>query len=406
MVAYRAFVRLSQSSDSEERGSAAHLAAMAYLGHDGPAAEQAALYAALINFLDDPSVKVRAALAYGLLHARQAPRPIILALLHDSAVIARAVLQYSPVLIDADIMGLVAGFEPAMLLAIAERVPLSTRLATALVERQERPVTLRLLRRADVQFGAPSLQQLAQAQGDDAELRGALLARADLPAQTRALLVHKVTRALGTARIVKGALPRERLERVLQNSGDSALSAIGEREALKARATFAATLIGTDRLNTRLLLHAIVTGHVMFFADCLAELGQTPRAKVFSLLETGSRPALNALLARCGLGAGMRNLVAALVLHARAADLADDAAARHYVVTALTEELIVEHGGVIPPELEEAFAYLSAQNVHLARKAARGVMAAFADTANAPMGLRDPLLSEQLMEEPLALPAA
>ncbi len=120
----------------------------------------------------------------------------------------------------------------------------------------------------------------------------------------------------------------------------------------------------TDRLNTRVLLHAVVNGHVLFFADCLAELGQTPRDKVFTLLENGSRPALNALLARCGLGEGVRNLFARLILHARAADLADDAAARHFVVTALTEELIVEHDGVIPAELEEAFAYLSEQNVH------------------------------------------
>lgn len=80
MVAYHEFVSLSQSADSEERGSAAHLSALAYLNHIGPADEQAALYAALIGFLDDPSVKVRAALAYGLLHSTEAPRPIMLAL--------------------------------------------------------------------------------------------------------------------------------------------------------------------------------------------------------------------------------------------------------------------------------------------------------------------------------------
>jgi uncharacterized protein (DUF2336 family) len=399
MVAYKDFVRLSQSSDSEERGSAAHLAAMAYLNHRGPADEQAALYAALINFLDDPSVKVRAALAYGLLHASDAPRPIILALLHDSAVISRAVLQYSPVLIDADIMGLVRSFDPSMLVAVCQRASISERLATALIGRQERPVTLRLLRRADVPLGAALLQQLTEAEGHDAELRGALLARADLPAGRRALLVQKVAEALRGARIVKGALASERLERLLRNSGDTALSAIGEREAVKARTAFAAGLIGTDRLNTRLLLHAVVTGHVMFFADCLAELGQAPREKVFSLLETGSRPALNALLARCGLGEGMRNLFARLVLHARAADLADDAAARHYVVTALTEELIADHDGVIPDELEEAFAYLSEQNILLARKAARGVMTAFAGEATTPMALPG-------VEARLALPAA
>ncbi|MFN4211902.1 MAG: hypothetical protein ACK4G5_15145, partial [Devosia sp.] len=99
MVAYLEFVSLSRSPDSEERGSAAHLSALAYLNHVGPADEQAALYAALIGFLDDPSVKVRAALAYGLLHSSEAPRPIMLALLHDSAIISRAVMQYSPVLI-------------------------------------------------------------------------------------------------------------------------------------------------------------------------------------------------------------------------------------------------------------------------------------------------------------------
>jgi hypothetical protein len=102
---------------------------------------------------------------------------------------------------------------------------------------------------------------------------------------------------------------------------------------------------------------------------------------------------------RWGLGEGVRNLLARLVLHARSADLADDAAARHYVVTALTEELIAEHDGVIPEELEEAFAYLSEQNILLARKAARGVMAAFAEDATAPMAL-------PASEMRLALPAA
>lgn len=211
--------------------------------------------------------------------------------------------------------------------------------------------------------------------------------------------MQKITEALRQARIVKGALGADRLARVLRNSCDTALSAIGEREAVRSDGGYVSTLVVTDRVNVRVLLHAVVTGHVMFFADCLAELAQAPRNKVFALLESGSRASLNALLARCGLGEAVRNLLARLVLHARASDLADDAAARHYVVTALTEELIAEHDGVIPDELEEAFAYLSEQNILLARKAARGVMAAFAEEARAPMALPQ-------AEERLALPAA
>ena len=96
-------------------------------------------------------------------------------------------------------------------------------------------------------------------------------------------------------------------------------------------------------------------------------------------------------------------MLARLIAHARAADLADDLAARHFVVTALTEELIADHRGDIPLDLEEAFAYLSEQNVILARRAARGVMAGFAATpAGDTLALPEPYAGEPV----LALPAA
>ena len=377
MVAYHEFVALTQSADSEDRGRAAHLAAMAYLGHLGPADEHAALYAALIGFLDDPSVKVRAALAYGLLHAIEAPRPILLALLQDAAVISRAVAQYSPALIDADLIGLARNGDLTMLLALAERARLSTRIAEAVIARGEIGVTLKLLARTDIAYRPETLAALAGEQGDNPRLRGALLARRELTPSARLKLVEAVGRALRETRIVKGAVAQRRLDRLMRNATDTALSAIGEREAVRAAPRYAAEMVESERVSTRVMLHAVVNGHVLFFADCVAELSEVSREKVFSILEGGGRPALNALFARCGLGEAVRNLLARLVFHARTADLADDVTARHFVVTALTEELIIEHGGDIPHELEEAFAYLSEQNVILARKAARGVMPAF-----------------------------
>lgn len=401
MVAYQDFVALCRGN-SEERGQAARLAAKAFLGHTGPADEHAALYAALIGFLDDPSVKVRAALAYGLLHAPEAPRPILLALLQDSAVISRAVAQYSPALIDVDLLGLIGVADAPMLQAIAMRERISGRLAEALIARGDRSATLKLLRRPDVRVPGDLLRTIAVEQGvGDAEVRGALLDRDDLPASARLVLVETVAAALANARIVKGAIAPKRLDRLIRSATDSALTAIGEREASGGRAPYALDLVNSDRVSTRVMLHAIVSGHVLFFADCVAGLCETPRDKVFTLLETGSRAALNALLARCGIKDAVRNMIARLIFLARSADLADDVAARHFVVTALTEELIVEHAGAIPAELEEAFAYLSEQNVTLARRAARGVMSAFAGGAPADQSM--PVLLEEMR---LALPAA
>ena len=402
MVAYHHFVELSRSEDSEQRGQAAHLAALENLAHVGPADEQAALYAALIGFLDDPSVKVRAALAYGLLHAQAAPRPVLLSLLHDSAVIARAVAQYSPALIDVDLLAVIRSAEPTMLTAIAMRETLSARLVDTLLGRGDRDVVLTLLARPDAAIAPAALMRLAEELGrTDAVVRGHLLARNDLPPAARLLLVEAVAEALRDMRLVKGAIRPKRLETLLRDAADTALTAIGERTDGPPRAHYAAKLVEDQRISTRVMLHAIINGHVMFFAESVAELGELSRDKVFTLLETGSRAALNALLARCGIGEAVRNLVARLVFHARTADLADDVAARHFVVTVLTEELIIEHGGVIPRDLEEAFTYLSEQNVALARAAARGVMSAFADGPDA-----DRPMPAVEAEDRIALPAA
>ena len=379
MIGYGEFMALSQSPDSEERGMAAHLAALAYLNHKGPADEQAALYAALFGFLEDRSVKVRAALAYGLLHSAQAPRPLMLALLQDAAVIARAVMQHSPALVDADLLALARGAPVDELVCLAQRENLSARLADALLVRGIVEVDLVVLRRGELALGAERLRDKAAVSGNIPAIRGALLARADLPADVRLALVEAAGQAIAGLRIVKGAIAPERLARLLRNAEDAALARIGERDAQgEAADGFARHVIDTGRLNTRLLMHAMVHGQAMFFAACCAALAQLPQRKVFAVLGSGSRTALNALFVRCGLEPGVRNLFARLIDYARSVDLADDLAARHYVVNALTEDLLAEHDGAVPDELAEAFAYLGEQNVILARRAARGVLASFA----------------------------
>ena len=389
MIEYSEFVRLSRSHDSDERGHAAHLAALAFLDHYGPADEHAALYAALINFLDDPSVKVRAALAYGLLHSEQAPRPIMMALLQDSPIISRAILQYSPILIDADLLSAVRRGDASVWLSIAQRTQLSSRVAAALIACDEPGLVLHVLRRTDVALDPALLIQLAATHGTSAKVRGALLLRPDLPGPARLVLVQRVTEALRQTRLVAGALSPERLNRLLRDGADTALSTIGETEAYFRKREFVQTLVGSSQINARILLHALVTGHVMFFASCIAELADATREKVYTLLEAGNRSSLSALLQRADIPSALGKVLVQLVLHARTADLADDTAARHYVVTALIEELIAEYDGVIPDALEETFAYLSEQNIALARKAARGVMRSFAAITQLPM-LRSP----------------
>ncbi len=202
--------------------------------------------------------------------------------------------------------------------------------------------------------------------------------RRELDASSRLQLLENITGDLCRSRLVKGAIGPGRLKRLTRDAIDRATARIGEDQSVAGNEDFVRYMGQNERINTRLLLHSLINGQALFFADCIAIVAELPPKKVFALLSKGSRIALNTLFCQCGMDEHLRNLMARLVLHARNANLLNDEAARHFVVTALIEELIIEHDGNIPPRLQEAFRYLDEQNMVLARAAARGVMPAFA----------------------------
>ncbi|MCF6302773.1 MAG: DUF2336 domain-containing protein [Devosiaceae bacterium] len=415
MVAYQHFLALSHSANSDQRGEAAHMVATAFVEHTGPEDERAALYASVLGFLDDPSVKVRACLAFGLLHSDLAPRMVMLALVKDAPIIARAVVQYSPVLIDVDLTGIANESGSRVLMALVERKQISERLIQAIVQRGEKESLARILSRNDIEFSTEILAKIVKNHGSNAKIRGKLFARKELPGFCRMKLVEEVKKSLFASRIVKGAMAPDRLARLMRDALDSATTRIGEEAALNGESGFTLQMHEEDRINTRILLHSLVHGHVLFFADCISLIADMPGKKVFTLLEHGSRVALNALFCQCGMNVALRNLLARLVVHARNVDLSNDDAERFFVVTALIEELIIEHEGNIPQSLEDAFRYLDEQNVILARNAARGVMHVFAQDVDPDQMLLEDGFEQVpgqdwdakgVQEEQLALPAA
>lgn len=378
MISYRDFVEMARSPDSADRGQAAHFVASALAAHDGPDAEQAALYAAAMGFLDDASVKVRAALAYGLLHCERAPRPLMLALLGDLPVIARAIAQYSPVLIDADLVVALRDADTLMAQSIASRAGIGKSVIAMLLDRPEHEVIVAMLARKDVAPTFQSYVKLCKRAETDPIIRGSMLKRADLPPTIRLDLVAQVRSALCSTRIVKGAIAPRRLEKLMRNGADNAATSIAERELAAGGRSVLDLLNERDAISTRLMLKALISGRIRFFAAATALLVDLPASRVMSLLQTGGRAGLEALFERAGLGQALSDLMIRLVLHARNSDIGDDLAARYFVVTVVIDELVIEHDGEIPPSLTEAFSYLNEQNVTLARKASRGVMLGFA----------------------------
>src|SRR5690606_34052547 len=90
--------------------------------------------AALTLLLDDPSPKVRAAMAEALSMSRHAPAQIIAALAADQEDVAACVLVRSPLLSDDDLIDRVAASSGRIQTLIAMRPQLSMGVAAAIAE--------------------------------------------------------------------------------------------------------------------------------------------------------------------------------------------------------------------------------------------------------------------------------
>lgn len=106
-VIVEAFLRWTDKARSGDRAKAAKALAQAYLEATLPKEKQASAYMAMTYLLDDPSPKVRQALAEALASAHDAPRAILMALAEDQPEIACPVILNSPVLRESDLVDLI-----------------------------------------------------------------------------------------------------------------------------------------------------------------------------------------------------------------------------------------------------------------------------------------------------------
>jgi uncharacterized protein (DUF2336 family) len=130
----RQFLQWMRTAPAAERGDATSALARAYLYSDLGPDDRAATEGALIMLLDDPSPVVRAQLARALAFTEQAPPAVILGLAADQPEIASWVLEYSPLLLDTDLVDAVATGSPQNQIAIAKRSDLPRSVSAAIAE--------------------------------------------------------------------------------------------------------------------------------------------------------------------------------------------------------------------------------------------------------------------------------
>jgi uncharacterized protein (DUF2336 family) len=301
-VIIQAFLRWVETAKACDRARAATALARAYCGSDAGRIDRHAAEMAMTFLLDDPSPKVRLALAEALARASDAPRRIILALAVDQPEIAFAVVTRSPVLNDGDLVDLAARGTAELRAFIASRTPVSRPVAAAIAEIGGEAEVVILLENPAAACPRRSLKRLADRLGQATDVRNLLLERDDLPVEARQVLVEHVCTALSGAGFLQSAIGGARLERVAREACEMAAVDMAGEASAQELPDLVEELRSARRLTPALLLNALCHGRLDFLAAALVALTGVQEKRVRAILSDGRTHALQALFETSGLG--------------------------------------------------------------------------------------------------------
>jgi uncharacterized protein (DUF2336 family) len=297
----RQFINWIRTAPAGERAEATRALARAWLISDLSEQDRTAAEGALLMLLDDASPLVRQAMAEVFARSSDAPAAIVQALSLDQASVALPILEYSPLLIDADLVDIIATGSCEMQCAVARRVNLPASVCAAIAEVGSAAAALELIENAYAELAPFSWDRIVERHGHLAAIRESMLVLEDLPAATRAALVAKLSETLTQFVVARNWLSADRAARVTGEALDRSTVNIAARSRGDDMRGLVRHLRATGQLTAGLILRALLSGNLELFEHALAELSGLPQSRVFALLDDRGGASLHALLQRAGL---------------------------------------------------------------------------------------------------------
>jgi uncharacterized protein (DUF2336 family) len=297
----RQFISWIRTAPAGERAEATRSLARAWLVSDLNPEDRGAAEGALLMLLDDASPLVRQAMAEVFARSAQAPAAIVQALSVDQPSVALPVLEHSPLLIDADLVDIVATGNCETQCAVARRIHLPASVSAAIAEVGTPAAALELIENAYAELAPFSWDRIVERHGHLAAIRESMLVLDGLPAATRAALVAKLSDTLAQFVVARNWLSADRAGRVTSEARDRSTVNIAAVSRGDDMSGLVQHLRATGQLTAGLILRALLSGNLELFDSSLAELSGLPRARVSALVHDRGGASLHALLRRAGL---------------------------------------------------------------------------------------------------------
>lgn len=295
------FIQWVVTASPERRAKATHALARAYLNSDFSGEDKGAAEAAMTFLLDDPDRSVRMALANVLGGSEAAPRHIIIGLLDDAVEIGAIIAGRSPLLIDSELIDIIAIREAPLQRAVAGREYLSVGVSAAIAEVCPIEACLLLMENPHAELVPSTLLRLAERFGYDGHMRHLLEGQERLPIAARQIIVTNLSDELCSNAVRESRMDDERAEEVAREARDRATLTLARNIDDSELPELLLHLRDTQQLTTVLMLRAICAGQIMFFIEALALLSGVDRSRVLALLDANGSKTLYTLYMKAGL---------------------------------------------------------------------------------------------------------
>ncbi|GHC60203.1 DUF2336 domain-containing protein [Limoniibacter endophyticus] len=303
------FLKWTRNASATDRAAAATALAHAYLVDELDLDTRCAAEAALTYLLDDPSPKVRLALAEVLAHSPGAPIQVISGLADDNPDIAGLVLARSPILQEYDLVDRVFAGRTDTQCAIAGRPQVPMALSAAIAEVGCAESCVALLRNDGADIKALSFRRMSERHGAVADVRGALLDDVRLPSDCRYHLLDHVSQALASSPLLLRVVGEARADRLTREACSRASVQILDLTPVEDFPALISHLRLSGELTTSFLIRTVTHGKIDFFGAALSALTGQSETRVRLILSSRQRSVLVALFAKAGLPASAHQIL-------------------------------------------------------------------------------------------------
>ena len=297
----RQFLHWVRQAPPGERAEATSALARAYLYSDLSPDDLAAAEGAMIMLLDDPSPLVRRAMAEAFASAEKAPQIVVHALAADQPDVALPVLAQSPLLLEDDLVDLIATGHSDVQIAIAGRPQLPRTLAAAIAEVGVAEACLALLENFDSDIALFSMNRIIERFGHLAPIRENLLAREDLPIAMRQALLSKLSQTLAGFVAARQWLGPEHAEFATKEACEKATVALAADTRYDEVGALVQHLRQSGQLTAGMILRALLSGNVVLFEEAMAELSGVSIDRVTAYIHDKNISGFRALYREAGL---------------------------------------------------------------------------------------------------------